>query len=262
VPPGSYDLFLAAFDDEAIPHVVGYAPGTLGTGQELLFDTGRGTLMRPFNWLVDMSNNFHDNPQAAQFIDRSQLHASADAGEIGTTEFWFAEGEYPNPFQVENATPLGAGPDIQDKYSEFIGHGPGQGGGKLFRGYYDWEARKVTANEEWGADFGAVNGFIDYREVQGDRKYSSITNPEKTKVYTTNGMGSAEGTIVVWDVETGEKLKTWDVSEIFLYNRQGGERAAGPAYVGRFFDGEPDPTGLPPPRTTPQSSCAWTGTVR
>ena len=43
VPNGSYDLFLAVFDDEAPAHIVGYADGKLGSGQIYIIDPDAGT---------------------------------------------------------------------------------------------------------------------------------------------------------------------------------------------------------------------------
>lgn len=97
VPNGSYDLFLAVFDDEAPAHIVGYADGKLGAGQIYIIDPDKGTVTRPFNWVVDMTNNFHDNPQAAQFIDRQPVHdAAPDAGDVSSSGFWYAESQ-PGP---------------------------------------------------------------------------------------------------------------------------------------------------------------------
>ncbi len=135
---------------------------------------------------------------------------------------------------------MGSG-GVTESFSDFIGHNYG---GKLFRASYDPNALTVTANEEWGADHGAVNGFIDYAELQGNRKYSSTTNPEKTRVYTTGGMAGTVGNVIVWDVETGENLATWDQSDIWLFDNKGSDRVGGPGYVGRMYNGEPDPVGL------------------
>ncbi len=245
VPSGSYDLFLAAFDDEAPAHVVGPAPGTLGAGQQVVIDPDRGELIRPFRWKVDMTNNFHDNPQAAQFFDRSELHASADWGDIGDRGYWFAEGSFPNPLDVLHANPLGTGSSVTDNLRTFIGHGPTQDSPTvLFKGNFDPETLTVSADEDWGADHGAVNGFIDYSELQPNRKYTSLLNPEKTKIYTTGGLDGTVGTIAVWDANTGEHLDTWDVSDIFLYDNNGSDRVGGPGYSGRFYNGQPDPFGL------------------
>ena len=167
-----------------------------------------------------MTNNFHDNPQAAQFIDRQPVHdAAPDAGDVGSSGFWYAESQ-PWPWYIENMTPLGTSNDVTENLRSFVANGPGQGGGKLFRGFYDPATLTVTPDEDWGADHGAVNGFIDYNELQPVRKYTCITNPEKTKIYTTSGMDGTVGTIVVWDVETGERLDTWDVSDILPLRQQ------------------------------------------
>ncbi len=244
VPNGSYDLFLAVFDDEAPAHIVGYADGKLGAGQIYIIDPDKGTVTRPFNWVVDMTNNFHDNPQAAQFIDRQPVHdAAPDAGDVSSSGFWYAESQ-PWPWYIENVSPLGTSNDVTENLRSFVANGPGQGGGKLFRGFYDPATLTVTPDEDWGADHGAVNGFIDYNELQPVRKYTCIANPEETKVYTTSGMDGTVGTIVVWDVETGERLDTWDVSDIFLYDNNGSDRVGGPAYASRLYDGKPDPFGL------------------
>jgi len=42
VPPGQYDLFLAAFDDDAVPHIVGVAQRQFGGGGTIYINTDRG----------------------------------------------------------------------------------------------------------------------------------------------------------------------------------------------------------------------------
>jgi hypothetical protein len=98
----------------------------------------------------------------------------------------------------------------------------------------------ATVDTDWGADHGAVNGFIDYSAVQGQRRYSVASH--NGKAYTTNGMNSPLGDIAVWDVATGENVDYWDVSEIFQFANGG--RVGGPSYTTRDYAGKSDPFGL------------------
>ncbi len=247
VEKGSYDLFLAAFDADARAHIVGYAPGRGGTGEMLIVDPDAETLTRPYEWVVDMNNDFINNPSAATFIDRTEIHNSApDAGEIpvGRHVFWWTDSDRELPFHVFDMTPLGSSGNITDDMMTYVANGQNQGGGLLFTGTYDPVAQTADVNEDWGADHGAVNGFIDYKELQPTRKYAVQTNPEKTKIYTTTGIDGLIGTVAVWDLASGENLALWDLSEIFLYDNNGSDRCGGPGWSGRDYAGQPPAEGL------------------
>ena len=247
VSKGSYDLFLAAFDADATAHIVGYAPGRQGSGEMLIIDPDAETVTRPYEWVVDMNNDFINNPDAATYIDRTEIHNSApDAGEIpvGRGVYWWAESDVPQPFHAFDVVPLGTTGNVTDDMRTFVSNGSNQGGGQLFRGFYDPATQSASADESWGEDHGAVNGFIDYRELQPTRKYGVAVDPGNTKIYTTTGVDGTVGTVAVWDLETGEHLDLWDLSDIFLYDNNGSDRVGGPGWTAKDYAGKSDPTGL------------------
>ena len=243
VQRGSYDLFLAAFDADARAHIVGYAPGRQGSGEMLIIDPDAETLTRPYQWVVDMNNDFINNPNAASYIDRMAIHdESPNAGDEltpGRHTFWWDDTDRLHPFQVFDMTPLGTSGNVTQDMQTYVANGSSQGGGQLFTGTYDPVAMTADVNTDWGADHGAVNGFIDYNDRQAVRKYGVAANPEGTKIYTTSGYDGTLGNIVVWDLETGEFLADWDKSEIFMYRT--GSRVAGPGWTGRDYAGKNDP---------------------
>jgi len=242
VEAGSYDLFLAAFDADARPHIVGYAPGRGGSQHLLLVDPDAGTLTRPFDWVVDMNNDFITNPDAATYIDRSEIQAespsSGDDISESTGLSWWTDTDRAQPIQVNDLTPLGTSGNVTEDLKTWIGNYYGQG--QIFKGSYDPATMVATVDTDWGADHGAVNGFIDYSALQGQRRYSVASHGGKA--YTTNGMNSPLGDIAVWDVATGENVDYWDVSEIFQFANGG--RVGGPSYTTRDYAGKSDPTGL------------------
>ena len=274
VAPGSYDLFLAAFDEAANPHVVGYAPGRGGTGEMLIIDPDAGTLTRPYEWTLDMTNDFIGGElNVAQYIDRQAVHeaqevADADATTFADLEahghvFWWDDTDRIHPFHIFDMTPLGTSGDITADMQTFVANGSNQGGGWLFTGTYDPTTQTVDVDTDWGADNGGVNGFIDYKELQGTRKYGVAVNPEQTHIYTTTGLDGTLGSIAQWDLATGENTAFWDVSEVFLY--RGGTRTAGPGWTGRDYAGKSDPFGLSTSshHTSAIASFEWdTGEVR
>jgi len=246
VGSGSYDLFLAAIDADARAHIVGYAPGRQGTGEMLIIDPDAGTLTRPYEWVVDMNNDFINNPNAAQYIDRTGIHdespSSADELTPGTHVFWWDDTERLHPFHVFDMTPLGTSGNVTQNMQTYVANGSNQGGGQLFTGSYDPAALTADVNTDWGADNGAVNGFLDYNDRQAVRKYGVAVNPEGTQVYTTSGYDGTLGNIVVWDLATGAFVADWDKSEIYMYRT--GSRVAGPGWTGRDYAGKNDPFAL------------------
>ena len=61
VPAGSYDLFLAAFDDEATPHIVGTVRPNFGGVHQLVVDTDRGLMFGPSEYVHNMENDWIEN---------------------------------------------------------------------------------------------------------------------------------------------------------------------------------------------------------
>jgi hypothetical protein len=246
VASGSYDLFLVAFDAEARPHIVGYAPGRGGSGEMLIVDPDAETLTRPYEWTVDMNNDFINNQNAAQYIDRQAIHDESPnaADELTPSQhvFWWDNTERVHPFHVFDMTPLGRTGNVTEDMKTYVANGQNQGGGLLFRGSYDPAALTADVDTDWGADNGAVNGFLDYNDRQAVRKYGVAVNPEGTKVYTTAGVDGTLGNIVVWDLETGAFVDEFDLSEIYLY--RDGTRVGGPGWTGRDYAGKNDPFGL------------------
>jgi flagellar hook assembly protein FlgD len=246
VAAGSYDLFVVAFDADARAHIVGYAPGRGGTGEMLIVDPDAGTLTRPYEWTLDMTNDFINNPNAASYIDRSGIHDespnASDDLTAGSHVFWWDDTERIHPFHVFDMTPLGTSGDVTADMQTYVANGQNQGGGLLFTGSYDPAGLTATVDTDWGADNGAVNGFIDYSDRQAVRKYGVAVNPAGTQVYTTSGIDGTLGNIVVWDLSSGAFVADWDVTEIYMYRT--GSRVGGPGWTGRDYAGKSDPFGL------------------
>jgi len=247
VESGSYDLFLAAFDADARAHIVGYAPGRGGSQHMLIVDPDAGTLTRPFRWTVDMNNDFITNSSAATFIDRSEIQAESPlTNEVSETTdtYWWQDTPQPNNFNIVDMIPLGTSGDITADTESWIGYGPGISGTVyLTKGSYDSSTNIATVDTDFGADNDGVNGFIDYTERQGQRKYGIAVNPEGTWAYTTNGVDATDGSFIVWDVATGAFVDKWTTpNDIFMY--RGGTRVAGPSWIGRDYTGKSDPTGI------------------
>jgi len=267
VESGSYDVFLAAFDADARAHIVGYAPGRGGSGELLIVDPDAQTLTRPYEWSVDMTNDFINNRNAANYIDRTAIHDESPNAddELSPSQhtFWWDDTERTHPFHVFDMTPLGNSGNVTQDMQTYVANGQNQGGGLLFRGSYDAAAATADVDTEWGADNGAVNGFLDYKDRQAVRKYGVAVNPEGTHVYTTSGIDGTLGNIVKWDLETAAFVDEWDISEIFLY--RGGTRTAGPGWTARDYAGKNDPFGLTTSghHTSIMASFEWdTGAVR
>ncbi len=226
VERGSYQMFLAAFDDEATPHVVGVAARQFGSGQTIYINPDRGEFV---NFTGEVSNM--ENDWIAAGIDAFDLvdnQSVVDA--CGDREGC--------PTGMLSATPLNA------SGTEWIGNNRGGGFGWLFRYQYDWDTRQITMHEDWGEDAGAELGILNMQDVLPGRQYASATNPDKSVIYATAGVSGTVSKIAAYSVESGALLDEWDLSDVFLYDNKGSDRSGGPGTFARFYDGEPDPAGL------------------
>lgn len=227
VPQGSYNLYLAAFDDEAVPQVVGVAPAQFGSGQTILFNTQRGEFLS-FGTLqvCNMEADWITNLTGFDLMDNQAI---VDA--CGTREGC--------PTTLLSATPLNAA------RTEWIGNSRGTLGW-LYRFQYDWATRKIAMVEDWASSNGAESGILNLGDVLPGRQYHSTTNPAKSEVYATAGVSGTVSKIATWKVADGAFVpgKEWDLSDIFLYDNNGSDRSSGPGTLARFFNGEPDPSGL------------------
>lgn len=217
VGPGSYTLHLAAFDDEAFPHLVaGAVFRKLGAPGRPYWDLGREQIF-DFNFVNDMNNDWVENFEG---YDTMQLTAVTDAG---------------------GARPLSA-VFLNDDYSEAIAIGQSN---FLERLTIDWDANQVATVEDWGEDFGGVNGVINVEDLGGSAGQRTIaSNPDKTIAYLTAGVSGTEAQLAAYSIETGEKVDSWDMTDLFLYDNKGADRVGGPMELAAFYDGSPDPWGL------------------
>ena len=219
-------MFLAAFDDEATPHVVGIAARQFGSGQTIYINPDRGEFV---NFTGEVSNM--ENDWIAAGIDAFDLvdnQSVVDA--CGDREGC--------PTGMLSATPLNA------SGTEWIGNNRGGGFGWLFRYQHDWDTRQITMHEDWGEDAGAELGILNMQDVLPGRQYASATNPDKSVIYATAGVSGTVSKIAAYSVESGALLDEWDLSDVFLYDNKGSDRSGGPGMFARFYDGEPDPAGL------------------
>jgi len=226
VPMGSYDLFLAAFDDEAVPHIVGVAGRQFGGGTTIYMNTQRGEFVNFRGEVCNMENDWIGNLEG---FDAPDYAAVAD----GCADREGCNGT------VISATPLNAA------RTEWIGNQYG-GGGWLVRFSYDWDTRQLTPNEDWAVDAGAEGGILSAGDKLPGRQYHSALSPDKKTIYATAGVSGTVSKLTAWDVETGELVpgKDWDLSEMFMYDNKGSDRSGGPGTLARFYNGEPDPSGL------------------
>ena len=217
VPAGSYTLHLAAFDDEAFPHLVaGAVFRKLGAPGRPYWDLGREQIF-DFNFINDMNNDWVENFEGYDTMD---LSAVSDAG---------------------GARPLSA-VFLNDDFSEAIAIGQSN---FLERLTIDWDANRVATIEDWGEDFGGVNGVINVEDLGGSAGQRTIaSNPDKTIAYLTAGVSGTEAQLAGYSIETGEKVSSWDMTDLFLYDNQGADRVGGPMELAAFYDGSPDPWGL------------------
>jgi flagellar hook assembly protein FlgD len=228
VPPGSYNLFIAAFDDEATPHVVGVGTRQFGSGATVYFNTQRGEIVN-FNGgeVSNMENDWISNLEGFDLID-NQAVADACAGREGCGA------------GIHSATPLNGG------LTDWIGNNRGGGVGWLYRFQYDWDTRQVTTVEDWGVDNGAENGILSLGEILPGRQYHSTTDAAKGEVYATAGVSGTVSKVSTWSVGDASFIpaKDWDLSDLFLYDNNGSDRSGGPGTLARFFNGAPDPAGI------------------
>jgi hypothetical protein len=218
VAAGSYKLFLAAFDDEATPHLVaGAVFRKLGTPGRWIIDLDRGVLF-DHTRINNMTNDWIDNFEGVDLFDATAL---TDAG---------------------GGTPL-SGVPLNSDNTEFIGIGQNN---LLQRWTVDWDANRLAPVEDWGLDFGSENGgVISIEELPGSAgQRTLITNADKSIGYVTAGVSGTVAQIVGYDVATGEKLSTWDLTDLFIYDNNGADRVGGPMETAAFFNGEPDATGI------------------
>ena len=227
VPAGRYDLFLAAFDDEAIPHVVagtggGGHPGTCASwyvdlNREIMYKIGEGMVFK-------MRNDWIENQMGYDTVDQSAVEAAVGDRGFGTT--------------VHSATPMNL-PDA----TEWIGHLYGNGGA-IIRYSFDWDALAITPHEDWALDAGAEAGVLPNGDKTPGRQCASVWNSEENIIYASGGVSGTVGKIAGWDAATGELVKDWDFSDLMMYDNKGSDRVQGPENLSKFPTGEYDPYGM------------------
>jgi flagellar hook assembly protein FlgD len=227
VPRGAYNVFLAAFDDEGTPHVVGNLTRQFGSGVTMMMNTDRGEFVNfGAGETGNMENDWIANLDGFDLVDaQSVVDACADReGCNGTVHSW---------------TPLNA------EQTEFIGN-QYSGGAFLKRFSYNWDTRQILMNEDWGADAGAENGILATGDVLPGRAYQSVTDPARGEVYVSAGVSGTASKVATWRVADGAFVpgKDWDLTDIFLYDNKGSDRSGGPGTLARFHNGEPDPSGI------------------
>ena len=227
VPRGAYNVFLAAFDDEGTPHVVGNLTRQFGSGVTMMMNTDRGEFVNfGAGETGNMENDWIANLDGFDLVDaQSVVDACADReGCNGTVHSW---------------TPLNA------DQTEFIGN-QYSGGAFLKRFSYNWDTRQILMNEDWGADAGAENGILATGDVLPGRAYQSVTDPARGEVYVSAGVSGTASKVATWRVADGAFVpgKDWDLTDIFLYDNKGSDRSGGPGTLARFHNGEPDPSGI------------------
>ena len=217
VPSGSYSLHLAAYDDEAFPHLVaGSVFRKLGTPGRPYWDLDREQIF-DFAHINNMNNDWVENFEGYDTMD---LTAVTDAG---------------------GARPLSA-VFLNDDFSEAIAIGQVN---FLERLTIDWDANRVATVEDWGEDEGGVNGVINVEDLGASAGQRTIaSNPDKTIAYLTAGVTGTEAQLAGYSIETGQKVSSWDMTDLFLYDNQGADRVGGPMELSAFYDGSPDPWGL------------------
>jgi hypothetical protein len=227
VESGSYHLFLAAFDDEAVPHIVGVGARQFGGGATIYFNTDRGEFVNFTGEVNNMENDWISNLEGFDLVDGNSLVEACD-GREGC------------PGGLLSAVPL------NDAGTEWIGNNRGGGFGWLARYNYDWDTRQIVVDESWGIDAGAENGILSLGDRLPGRQYHIAAGPNKEVVYATAGVSGTVSKIVGYDIETGAVVpgKDWDLSDLFMYDNNGADRSGGPGTLARFPNGEPDPSGL------------------
>ncbi|MEE2627837.1 MAG: FlgD immunoglobulin-like domain containing protein [Candidatus Latescibacterota bacterium] len=226
VMPGSYQMFLAAFDDEATPHVVGMGKRQFGGSTNFYINTERGEMIDFLGIASDMENDWITSGLDA--FDTPDFQSVIDA--CGDREGC--------PTAIKTATPLNA------DFTEWIGNNRGGGVGWMYRFQYDWDTKTVTMVEDWAEDAGAVSGILSAGDILPGRQDHSVTNPEGTVIYATAGVSGTVSKIAAFSVADGTLLDEWDMSDMWLYDNKGSDRSSGPGTLSRFYDGTPDPAGL------------------
>ena len=227
VPPGNYDLFLAAFDDEAIPHVVtsdggGGHPGTCASwyvdlNREIMWKIGEGKVFK-------MRNDWIENPDAYDVVDTTAL-SDAVAGR----------------YRLQRGGVYSASPMNLPDATEWIGHLYGNGGA-IVRFTFDWDALRIIPHEDWAVDQGAEGGILA-ANLPG-RQCADVYNPEEDIIYASGGVSGTVGVIKGWNATTGELVKEWDFSDLMMYDNKGTDRVQGPENLSKFPTGEYDPYGM------------------
>ena len=217
VSAGAYSLHLAAFDDEAFPHLVaGSVFRKLGPPGRPYWDLGREQIF-DFRFVNDMNNDWVENFEG---FDTMDLTAVTDAG-----------GSTPNSAVFLN-----------DDFTEALAIGQSN---FLERLTLDWDANRVSTVEDWGEDYGGVNGVINVEDLGASAGQRMIaTNPDKTIAYLAAGVTGTVAQIASYSIETGEKLASWDMTDLFLYDNKGADRVSAPMEFAQFYDGAPDPWGI------------------
>lgn len=218
VGPGSYTLHLAAFDDEAFPHLVaGAVFRKLGAPGRPYWDLGREQIF-DFNFVNDMNNDWVENFEGYDTMDLTAVVGDNGGGRPLSAVF------------------------LNDDFSEALAIGQSN---FLERLTIDWDANRVALVEDWGEDFGGANGVINVEDLGGSAGQRTIaSNPDKTIAYLTAGVSGTEAQLAAYSIETGEKVDSWDMTDLFLYDNKGADRVGGPMELAAFYDGSPDPWGL------------------
>ncbi|MEE2659164.1 MAG: FlgD immunoglobulin-like domain containing protein [Candidatus Latescibacterota bacterium] len=217
VSAGSYTLHLAAFDDEAVPHLVaGSVFRKLGTPGRPYWDLAREQIF-DFRSVNDMNNDWVENFEGFDVMDLAPV---ADAG-----------GGTPNSAVWLN-----------DDFTEAVAIGQNN---FLERLQIDWDANRVSTVEDWGEDFGGANGVINVEDLGASAGQRTITsNPAKTIAYVTAGVSGTEAQLAGYSIATGEKVSSWDMTDLFMYDNKGADRVSGPMETAAHYDGAPDPSGI------------------
>ena len=223
VEAGEYHLHLAAYDDEATPHLVGPVKRTTGAYRFVAIDPSRDLLYGAL-YKATMTDDWIEHDWAAQT-------ESLDAFDFTTLSDACGDRCGGDAFGTIN---LLSGND-------WIGNIQ-SGTGFMLRGSIDWDSNQLIVDEDWGLDAGAENGIIE-NSMPG-RSYGSYLNPDKTILLTTGGVSGTQSSMVGWSVETGERLFEWDQSDLWLYDNNGSDRSSGPGWVAKQYNGEPDPFGI------------------
>ena len=227
VKKGAYQVFLAAYDDEATPHIVGSAARQFGSGQTIYIDPKRGHFVNFTGETANMENDWIAAGVDAYDLVNNQSLVDACGDREGC------------PTGVLSATPL------NNDLTEWIGNNRSGGFGWLTRYSYDWETRQMTVHEDWADGMpGAENGVMSLGDVLPGRQYASTTDPEKKIVFATAGVSGTVSKIAAYSVDDGKLLDEWDLTDIFLYDNKGSDRSGGPGTMARRYDGQPDPAGI------------------